>query len=160
MFKKEVRTPIYKLTQAYQLLTESIGTHKKQFLIMRKCNLTCIPDKTVTQTIVFGFDRPPASPKPKGKASGKKDRFVDDRPPRKGSRDNHRNQGDLSAASKPTAGSVVGGSAAPIGENNIGNKLLQKLGWTPGMTLGARGTGIKEPIEVVFRGRRTGLGGE
>ncbi|KAG9305943.1 hypothetical protein G9A89_016596 [Geosiphon pyriformis] len=54
-------------------------------------------------------------------------------------------------------GSVVGGSAAPLASDNLGHRMLSKMGWKEGSTLGQSG-GITQPIETVFRLRRTGLG--
>jgi G-patch domain len=39
-------------------------------------------------------------------------------------------------------------TASGIKEDNIGNKLLQKMGWQEGKGLGQRGQGIVDPIEV------------
>ena len=36
----------------------------------------------------------------------------------------------------------------PISEENIGNKMLKKMGWKSGEGLGANKDGIKEPIAV------------
>ena len=38
----------------------------------------------------------------------------------------------------------------PIGQNNLGRKLLTKMGWQEGQSLG-KGTGITEPVfEIIF----------
>lgn len=55
-------------------------------------------------------------------------------------------------------GSVVGGNAPPIDESNLGNQLLQKMGWTPGVGLGSTGQGMQAPIEVVVKNNKRGLG--
>jgi len=39
-------------------------------------------------------------------------------------------------------------TATGIKDDNIGNKLLQKMGWQEGQGLGQRGQGIIDPIEV------------
>jgi hypothetical protein len=39
-------------------------------------------------------------------------------------------------------------ASTPISEDNIGNKLLQKMGWKAGEGLGAQKDGITAPIEV------------
>lgn len=53
---------------------------------------------------------------------------------------------------------VVGESATPIPESNMGNRMLQSMGWSPGMGLGPEGRGITEPIRAMQRPKGTGLG--
>lgn len=61
-------------------------------------------------------------------------------------------------STKPAVGTVIGKHARPIAEDNIGNRLLQKMGWKPGQSLGVGDDGILQPVEAVVRGKRTGLG--
>lgn len=63
-----------------------------------------------------------------------------------------------SKAVRVAPGTIIGAEAAPIEEDNIGNKLLRKLGWSPGQGLGSGKEGRREPVEAVFRASRTGLG--
>ncbi|KAM6165754.1 G patch domain-containing protein 2 isoform 1-T1 [Erethizon dorsatum] len=58
----------------------------------------------------------------------------------------------------PTAAGLVGENAQPILENNIGNRMLQNMGWTPGSGLGRDGKGIAEPIQATQRPKGLGLG--
>ncbi|KAJ1975002.1 squalene synthetase-like protein [Dimargaris xerosporica] len=53
---------------------------------------------------------------------------------------------------------VVGASAQPIDTKNKGHKMLSKMGWKPGDSIGASGQGMKEPVKVVKRRERQGLG--
>ena len=53
---------------------------------------------------------------------------------------------------------IVGANADPIPSHNVGSRLMQKMGWTPGSGLGRQGTGITDPVEVVFRLGRKGIG--
>ncbi|XP_045215760.2 angiogenic factor with G patch and FHA domains 1-like isoform X2 [Mercenaria mercenaria] len=47
----------------------------------------------------------------------------------------------------------------PISTGNIGHKMLQKMGWKEGDTLGKNNTGIQEPISVTLRAsQKAGLG--
>lgn len=47
----------------------------------------------------------------------------------------------------------------PIATSNIGHKLLQKMGWKEGESLGKTNTGLQEPISVTLRANQTaGLG--
>jgi len=48
--------------------------------------------------------------------------------------------------------------AAKIGEDNVGNKMLQKMGWKSGAGLGKNSDGRTEIIEVQARSKQTGLG--
>ncbi|XP_012977746.1 G patch domain-containing protein 2 isoform X5 [Mesocricetus auratus] len=58
----------------------------------------------------------------------------------------------------PTAAGIVGENAQPILESNIGNRMLQSMGWTPGSGLGRDGRGISEPVQAVQRPKGLGLG--
>uniref|UniRef100_A0A2K5MXU2 G-patch domain containing 2 n=1 Tax=Cercocebus atys TaxID=9531 RepID=A0A2K5MXU2_CERAT len=58
----------------------------------------------------------------------------------------------------PTTAGFVGENAQPILENNIGNRMLQNMGWTPGSGLGRDGKGISEPIQAMQRPKGLGLG--
>jgi len=45
-----------------------------------------------------------------------------------------------------------------IGSDNIGNKLLQKMGWSAGLGLGKTNQGRTAPIETKRRSATAGLG--
>lgn len=55
-------------------------------------------------------------------------------------------------------GTVVGASAAPLGEENKGMQLLKKMGWSVGTGLGKEGEGAKEAPEIVVKSNKHGLG--
>ncbi|ODQ81653.1 hypothetical protein BABINDRAFT_18462, partial [Babjeviella inositovora NRRL Y-12698] len=55
-------------------------------------------------------------------------------------------------------GDIVGAHAPAIGKENIGRRLLEKLGWIHGEGLGALGNqGINEPVMAVVKKTKTGL---
>ncbi|XP_065112456.1 G patch domain-containing protein 2 isoform X1 [Paramisgurnus dabryanus] len=58
----------------------------------------------------------------------------------------------------PSASGVVGDGAPPLPESNVGNRMLQTMGWTPGSGLGPEGRGITEPIRASQRPKGAGLG--
>jgi hypothetical protein len=39
-------------------------------------------------------------------------------------------------------------ASKPISDDNIGNKMLKKMGWKSGEGLGANNDGIREPVSV------------
>jgi len=56
-------------------------------------------------------------------------------------------------------GDVVGGTAPELGADNRGHAMLEKMGWTSGMALGAvNNKGILVPVTHVVKKTRTGLG--
>ncbi|XP_012691089.1 G patch domain-containing protein 2 isoform X3 [Clupea harengus] len=57
----------------------------------------------------------------------------------------------------PTTG-VVGENAPPIPDSNMGNRMLQSMGWNPGSGLGPEGRGITEPVRAHQRPKGSGLG--
>uniref|UniRef100_A0A3P9P7F2 G patch domain containing 2 n=1 Tax=Poecilia reticulata TaxID=8081 RepID=A0A3P9P7F2_POERE len=52
---------------------------------------------------------------------------------------------------------VVGENAAPLPDTNMGSRMLQSMGWSPGMGLGPEGRGITEPIRATQRPKGAGL---
>ncbi|XP_030637457.1 G patch domain-containing protein 2 isoform X2 [Chanos chanos] len=58
----------------------------------------------------------------------------------------------------PASAGMVGEGAPPIPDTNMGNRMLQGMGWTPGSGLGPEGRGITEPIRAMQRPKGAGLG--
>lgn len=46
----------------------------------------------------------------------------------------------------------------PIDESNVGHKILEKIGWVKGQGLGSNQEGMPEPISLVIRKKKSGLG--
>jgi hypothetical protein len=57
-------------------------------------------------------------------------------------------------------GMVVGAEAPELSADNRGRRMLEKMGYRAGMTLGAEGSGrgIAEPVMAIIKMSRTGLG--
>ena len=53
---------------------------------------------------------------------------------------------------------IIGGDVPALNETNIGNKMLQGMGWMPGTGLGPHGNGIVNPIATIRRPKLSGLG--
>ncbi|KAG0242118.1 G patch domain-containing protein 2 [Mortierella sp. GBA43] len=56
-----------------------------------------------------------------------------------------------------TDGQVIGSGSA-IASDNIGHRMLARMGWSPGTGLGASKDGITQPIEAVMKRSRRGIG--
>lgn len=84
----------------------------------------------------------------------KKDRSKKTLEPGKSSKSSKGRALSMSMAS----GTAIGEDARPIEDNNVGNRMLRKLGWSPGQGLGTEKSGCVEPIKAVFKGNRSGLG--
>jgi len=55
-------------------------------------------------------------------------------------------------------GDVVGANAPVLGVENRGRAMLEKMGWSMGMSIGKDGNGILQPIAHVVKNSRAGLG--
>ncbi|KAJ2356948.1 squalene synthetase-like protein [Coemansia erecta] len=55
-------------------------------------------------------------------------------------------------------GKMVAENAPEVGASNIGHKMLQQMGWTPGQGLGGDEKGRAQPVDVMIRTGRRGLG--
>ena len=53
---------------------------------------------------------------------------------------------------------VAGREVPRLDETNIGNRMLQNMGWRPGTGLGPQSNGIQDPILAYIRPRHMGLG--
>lgn len=71
--------------------------------------------------------------------------------------------------SRPSPGQIIGESAPPISEENVGNILLRKMGWSPGSIIGKKqnidnhnspekNAFSDQALKVVFRKKNSGLG--
>ncbi len=54
---------------------------------------------------------------------------------------------------------IVAGTAKPIGNENIGHRMLQKMGWASGSAIGKPGRkGPLEPLKAILKHDRKGIG--
>lgn len=71
-----------------------------------------------------------------------------------GSKSRHANKGSLHVKE----GDIVGEKAPEIGQENIGRRLLERLGWSKGEGLGAdHNKGISEPIMAKIKNSKLGI---
>lgn len=62
------------------------------------------------------------------------------------------------SSSSAAVGMVVGGACPALDERNVGNRMLQGMGWRPGSGLGVEGDGVVSPVKAYLRSRHAGLG--
>jgi len=125
----------------------------KDFVFVTKTVRTHIPAHTSINKFyesckkINVFNSPPETPQRQSPAENKK----------KSKKKHKKKSPPTDKVEAKVTASVIVSQASPIGDENIGNKMLRSMGWTGG-GLGARGNGIEEPIEAFIRKRRLGLG--
>ncbi|KAJ2081306.1 squalene synthetase-like protein [Coemansia sp. RSA 988] len=77
-------------------------------------------------------------------------------PGRKGGKRDKAGRGQASAGNEH--GKIVAEHAPEVGASNVGHRMLQQMGWTPGQGLGAGEKGRATPVDVMIRAGRRGLG--
>ena len=140
-----IRKFVHELAHMYGLQSKSNGKGVERHCVLVKCQNTRLPRD------IKRLDRFLDSAQKAAKWA-----FINP----KGEKDKKKTKPKLAtpAAARVTPGTIVGAEAAPIEEDNVGNKMLRKLGWSPGQGLGSSKEGRTEPVEAIFRGNRTGLG--
>ncbi|KAJ1304472.1 hypothetical protein OPQ81_005619 [Rhizoctonia solani] len=65
--------------------------------------------------------------------------------------------GPAKSSIKTRDGEIIGHKAAKIGQDNIGHKLLSKMGWSEGDRIGMSG-GLSDPLQAIMKRSKLGLG--
>ncbi|KAF9573689.1 hypothetical protein EC968_008205 [Mortierella alpina] len=158
---KPLRRKVHLLCNHYNLKSQSVGSGKRRFPILIKTDRTKMPinpvninkllnqsEKELTMlSAQFQGTRKGANANNGGGGGGK------------GKGKSFGGGGGGGSMAAPH-GTVVGASASAISGENLGHRMLSKMGWSPGVGLGATGDGITQPIEAVMRAKRRGLGHE
>lgn len=142
----EVRRFIHLLGNLYRLKTFSVGKGHEKRIVIQKTEFSGLANNTrqLEKVIEQG-----------NKAVKWCDNELEPKEKNNSSRKGNVNSRNLSA--KPADGTIVGEKSAPIKEDNVGNKMLQKMGWTPGTGLGRESSGIVNHIPAIIKTKRTGL---
>ncbi|KAF9368570.1 hypothetical protein CPB97_004476 [Podila verticillata] len=149
---KALRRKVHLLAENYNLRSQSLGSGKKRSPMLVKTHQTRIPVNPVNIHKLLN-----QSEQELKKISIQ--RRIDKQGGVGGSGGARRGR-DGNSGSRPVHGTVVGAEASAISIENKGHRMLAKMGWSPGVGLGASGEGITQPIEAVMRARRRGLGHE
>ncbi|KAG0335177.1 hypothetical protein BG004_000109 [Podila humilis] len=141
--------------------SQSIGSGKRRFPILIKTDRTSMPLHPGNVNRLLAQDDNEIA---KLSAQVQGGRFS------KGNNSNSNNGGGYGGGKKARGGNgggkgimdgqVVGAAASEISVENLGHRMLSKMGWSPGVGLGASGEGITQPIEAIMRSNRRGLGHE
>lgn len=156
-----VRKIMQLIASEYGCKSKTKGSGKRKMMVVVRTNRSKIPKDWNTQLVdrvvntVFKKRHWTSNGKATIKEFGNK---GNKNGKRKSNSNSNNNKTPVSAA-QPKTGSVVGGDAKPIGDSNIGHKMLLSMGWKPGDALGAEeNKGRTAPVEVVVRKKNAGLG--
>lgn len=146
------RKRLHEMAYHLNLKSKSVGAGKSRFPVLYKTSQTLEFDErlfaaTMRDTKKDGMAVNVKFAKRAKKMAGKGP----------GGRGGGKGGGGMAAASVGH-GEIVGANAPEIGVENKGFKFMQKMGWTPGMSLGREGEGRLRPVEQMMRVGRAGLG--
>lgn len=151
---KRTRARFHLVANLYGMRSHSQGSGKSRHMVVERTHLTTligISEKEV-DTVLFGI--------------GEKEveMAVVDRHKIKLNRkdlvDKFKNKGEKASGrhQKSKEGTLVGHGAGHIGEDNVGFKLLTKMGWSMGQSIGVASGGLQQPLMAVFKTNKGGLG--
>ncbi|CAK9779423.1 hypothetical protein CC85DRAFT_289648 [Cutaneotrichosporon oleaginosum] len=146
--EKETRKKVHMLAECYDLKSKSKGKGAARFPILIKLARSGLQVDTAKR------DRLVAA----GQFNGGS--FFKALYARKSKGDGKNNSARGTGASvRAREGDLVGEGAEKIGQDNVGHKLLSKMGWSEGITIGLGGErGLEVPIVAVVKNTKRGLG--
>ncbi|KAF9096165.1 hypothetical protein BGX23_011860 [Mortierella sp. AD031] len=175
---KPLRRKVHLLCNHYSLKSQSVGSGKRRFPILIKTDRTKMPlnpvnvNKLLNQSekeLTMLSAQFQGSRKGGNSYNNYNNNNFGGKGGKKGGNNNNNNGGFMKGKGKNGGGggsmaaphgTVVGASASAISVENVGHKMLSKMGWMPGVGLGASGEGITQPIEAIVRAKNRGLGHE
>jgi hypothetical protein len=146
-----LRRLVKEMSTHYRILPKLHGSGSYKTLYMVRTKATRVPNgwKTVVEQVVTRDAGILKGNTWSGKISDKKRKKPPGAPDQRG---------------MPKVGEVVGEGARPIGNENLGYKMMLALGWSSGGVLGAQpsenSTALRDPVNVTIRAKRRGLGAE
>ncbi|KAF9413903.1 hypothetical protein BGZ94_000574 [Podila epigama] len=162
---KALRRKVHLLAENYNLESQSLGSGKNRAPMLVRTHQTRLPPHPVNVKKLLNQSEQELKMisiqrRMNKHEGGRGGRGGGGGSRRGGSRRDKDDKGGGATATRPAFGSVVGGEASAISTENKGHRMLAKMGWSPGVGLGATGEGIIQPIEAVMRAKRRGLGHE
>ena len=154
------RTEVSTLCELYGLSAQTTGGGKRRLITISRTHSTCMPPPAeVDRVLAFlGSSNDLESPAPRTPSISRTHSSHSRRGTPSSSGGGGSGRPHKARDGSYSVGAVVGAAAPMIDEENVGNRMLRMMGWSPGDGLGARSHGIVEPVSAVVRGKRTGLG--
>jgi len=147
---KQQRVQVYALASLFKFKKDSAGKGKNRSPVLLKCKQSATPHRTILARFVQDCAESPEEMRTLYLLDS-----SEGRPPPRTIAIQKWDEATSGGVYRPVK--FVGENAMPVGENNIGNKMLRCMGWTGG-GLGANGQGISEPIPQKIKFSRSGLG--
>ncbi|KAI8985036.1 hypothetical protein BDB01DRAFT_896608 [Pilobolus umbonatus] len=145
------RRHVHTLVRVYQLKSSSSGSGNSRCITITKTAKSHIPrDRTNIDTFISNMQENMDRQNKKSTAQYTKAQTY-------GSKTGN-SKSKKEKSTGPVPGTVVGAEASPIGEGNVGHRMLALMGWKEGQSLGTANGGIIAPIEAVIRKKNLGLG--
>ncbi|KAK9477605.1 hypothetical protein V1514DRAFT_108758 [Lipomyces japonicus] len=148
---KHSRKSVHILAHAFNLQSKSVGAGSSRFSIIYKDSATSYLELDSRSIARFNDDKFFANGKYRGVSNNHDKNNGNGKLPKQfNSRTGQFRHRD---------GDLVGGNAPEIGSNNIGRRLLERMGWDSGTGLGAVGNvGMAQPIFAKVKTSKAGLG--
>jgi len=150
---KEQRVQVYSLASLYKFKKESTGKGNRIVPVLLKSKHSATPHKSILAQFVRDCAEKPYDTKSLYLDSDGERRIAIDKWDRT---ERGKTVPDFDGK-KVGPVKFVGEHARPVGEDNLGNRMLRGMGWTGG-GLGSKGQGIAEPIPQQIKFSRSGLG--
>ncbi|KAF9961778.1 hypothetical protein BGZ72_002017 [Mortierella alpina] len=156
---KPLRRKVHLLCNHYNLKSQSVGSGKRRFPILIKTDRTKMPINPVNINKLLNQSEKELTML-SAQFQGTRKGGNGNNGGGGGGKGKGKSFGGGGGSMSAPHGTVVGASASAISGENLGHRMLSKMGWSPGVGLGATGDGITQPIEAVVRAKRRGLGHE
>jgi len=150
---KSDRKALHEVCTRLHLNSKSQGAGKRRFPIITKTSRTPGPgDATFEEFISFARSGTLSNVGQVYKLRNSLNRAG------KGRERPARGPGASHAGTSLRNGEIVGASAAKIGSESFGHRMMQKMGWQEGKGLGQTGEGLVDPVQQRMRFGTAGLG--
>lgn len=159
---KKDRVTVHLLAETYGLKSQSRGSGTKRYPCLSRTTRTSAligPSEAAKIEHILAVSEGRQKAGYIGKAGGKRSkslwRALQGMEPPSGDK---KQKAKITSHHKNKEGDVVGGSAEHLQNDNVGYRLLARMGWNHGQSMGATGTGIAVPLAATIKTTKRGLG--